>query len=133
MRRRCCRRESERCPSEVESYRARRSRFVLCCLLPSWRRLLLRDARLPLARFSRAVSDAIDFNQHAFRMAEIAAHSGANRKGFRKEPRINRVVAGEKTCVAEMDRNFDHVTKGGTISLKNGRDVVDRQLGLLFN
>src|SRR5579863_6790551 len=32
-----------------------------------------------------------------------------------------------------MNRNFDHVTKRSAVSFENGRNVVDRLLGLLFN
>src|ERR1039457_7078908 len=66
-------------------------------------------------------------------MPEIAAHSSAHRIRLRKAPRIHCVVAREKTGVAKVYRNFDHVAKRGAVRLEDGGNVVDGLLGLLFN
>src|ERR1039458_3582816 len=66
-------------------------------------------------------------------MPEIAAHSSAHRIRLRKAPRIHCVVAREKTGVAKVDRNFDHVAKQGAILLEDDGNVVYGLLGLLFN
>jgi len=51
---------------------------------------------LSLSRFFRGAGDAIEFDQHAGGVAEIAADGGAHGIRLRKAPRMNRVVAGEE-------------------------------------
>ena len=83
--------------------------------------------------FFSAVGNAINFDQHAGTVAEIAAHGRARGIGRRKMPGINLVVALEETGVAEVDVDLDHIAKGGTFCLENGGNIGDGLFGLLLN
>ena len=86
-----------------------------------------------LARFFPAVGDAIDFDQHPWGVAQVAANRRAHRIRLRKALRIYRIVTGEMTGVVKVDGDFDHIAKRSAVSLENGGDVVDGLRGLLLD
>jgi hypothetical protein len=83
--------------------------------------------------FFFAVSNAIDFDQHAGSVPEIAADGGACGIRPRKTTSINCVVAQEETRVAEVGIDLDYITKRSAVCLEDGGDVIDGLLRLFLN
>src|SRR6266850_8236031 len=79
------------------------------------------------------IGDAVNFDQHARKLAKIAPHSSTDGVRLRKAARINGVVAREQAAVAEVHRDLHHIVKGSAISGENGFDIVDDALGLGLN
>jgi len=106
--------------------------FVLLSLAAAAHLLLCRVRRFR-ARLLNAVSNAIHFDQHAGRVAEVAADGRTCRKWPQETTSINRVIACEETQIAEVCVDLDYVAKESAVCLENSGSVIDSLLRLSLN
>src|SRR5262249_39746157 len=94
--------------------------FTLRSLASAAHVLLLLLARRLRARFLGAISNAIDFDQHAGRMAQVATNGRTHGIGPRKTTSIDCVVACEETQLTEVGVDLDYIAQRNTSGLENG-------------